>query len=270
MARTSLLAAHLRDPAVHLMAAFASAARRSVANVNRRCVCAMGVVVYARGHGRRSRVAERVAVAAAPAFMCTVVTTGLVLTRSSRSRRRAVEAAQRLLRELREQTLPRTRPSLYNPRFLQDYLDGSLSAPKRERAPLALIMMDPDRFSGSTTAPATRQATRLLGSGALLKRHVRAATSDRLPIRRRGVSRWCSPDDARERTPQDRGDLLRHQARVGRLLARPLRSGSPVSRPCDGRGGLLRAADLGPLRSQESGTQPGQDFRRPNAARENG
>jgi len=80
------------------------------------------------------------------AFMCTVVTTGLVLNAVIADHGRAVEAAQRLLRELREQTIRDPLTSLYNRRFLQDYLERELIRAKRERAPLALIMMDLDRF----------------------------------------------------------------------------------------------------------------------------
>jgi len=71
---------------------------------------------------------------------------GLVLNAVIADRRRAVEATQRLLQELREQTIRDSLTSLYNRRFLQDYLERELIRARRERASLALIMMDLDRF----------------------------------------------------------------------------------------------------------------------------
>src|SRR5438445_12149497 len=111
-----------------------------------------------------------------PGFMCTVVTTGLVLSAVIEDRGRAVEARQRLLQELREQTIRDSLTSLYNRRFLQDYLERELIRAKRERAPLALIMMDLDRFkriNDSAGHPAGDQV--LVQVGALLKRHVRGS-----------------------------------------------------------------------------------------------
>ncbi len=110
------------------------------------------------------------------AFMCTVVTTGLVLSAVIEDRGRAVEATQRLLQELREQTIRDSLTSLYNRRFLQDYLERELIRAKRERAPLALIMIDLDRFKRINDSAGHQAGDQVLVEvGALLKRHVRGS-----------------------------------------------------------------------------------------------
>jgi diguanylate cyclase (GGDEF)-like protein len=110
------------------------------------------------------------------AFMCTVVTTGLVLSAVIGDRGRAIEAMQRVLQDLREQTIRDPLTSLYNRRFLQDYLERELIRAKRERAPLALIMMDLDRFKRINDRAGHQAGDQVLVEvGALLKRHVRGS-----------------------------------------------------------------------------------------------
>src|SRR5438445_816437 len=111
-----------------------------------------------------------------PGFMCTVVTTGLVLSAVIEDRGRAVEATQRLLQDLNDQTFRNTLTSLYNRRFMQDYLERELIRAKRERAPLALIMLDLDRFKQINDSAGHRAGDQVLVEvGALLKRHVRGS-----------------------------------------------------------------------------------------------
>jgi diguanylate cyclase (GGDEF)-like protein len=110
------------------------------------------------------------------AFLCTVVTTGLVLNAVNADRGRAVAATQRLLQEMREQTIRDSLTSLYNRRFLQDYLERELIRARRERAPLALIMMDLDRFKRLNDSEGHQAGDQVLVQmGALLKRHVRGS-----------------------------------------------------------------------------------------------
>src|SRR5260221_362195 len=60
---------------------------------------------------------------------------------------------------------------------------------------------------------------------------------------------------------QDRGDLLGHQARGGTASrGHRFARGRAVSGPCDRRGGAHSRRRPCPLRCQEGGTQPGQDF----------
>jgi len=149
--------------------------QREVATVNA-LVCAMAVWFTLEGSGPFAQGSLNESLLLLLAFMCTVVTTGLVLNAVIADHGRAVEAAQRLLRELREQTIRDPLTSLYNRRFLQDYLERELIRAKRERAPLALIMMDLDRFKRLNDSAGHQAGDQVLVQvGALLKRHVRGS-----------------------------------------------------------------------------------------------
>src|SRR5204862_7381838 len=80
------------------------------------------------------------------AFMGTVVATGLVLNTVVRERSRAFDALAQALKALTEQAIRDPLTSLYNRRFLGDYLPRELMRAKREGTPLAAIMIDLDRF----------------------------------------------------------------------------------------------------------------------------
>jgi diguanylate cyclase (GGDEF)-like protein len=149
--------------------------QREVATVNA-LVCAMAVGFTLEGSGPFAQGSLNESLLLLLAFLCTVVTTGLVLNAVIEDRRRAVEATQRLLRDLREQTIRDSLTSLYNRRFLQDYLERELIRARRERAPLALIMMDLDRFKQVNDSAGHRAGDQVLVEvGALLKRHVRGS-----------------------------------------------------------------------------------------------
>ena len=149
--------------------------QREVATVNA-LVCAMAVGFTLEGSGPFAQGSLNESLLLLLAFMCTVVTTGLVLNAVIQDRGRAVEATQRLLQELREQTIRDALTSLYNRRFLQDYLERELIRARRERAPLALIMMDLDRFKRINDNAGHQAGDQVLVQvGALLKRHVRGS-----------------------------------------------------------------------------------------------
>ncbi len=149
--------------------------QREVATVNA-LVCAMAVWFTLDGSGPFAQGSLNESLLLLLAFMCTVVTTGLVLNAAIADRGRAVEAMHRVLQDLREQTIRDPLTSLYNRRFLHDYLERELIRAKRERAPLALIMIDLDRFKRINDSAGHQAGDQVLVEvGALLKRHVRGS-----------------------------------------------------------------------------------------------
>jgi diguanylate cyclase (GGDEF)-like protein len=149
--------------------------QREVATANV-LVCAMAVWFTLRGSGPFAQGSLNESLLLLLAFMCTVVTTGLVLNAVLDDRRRATEGMQHALRDLHEQTIRDPLTSLYNRRFLQDYLPRELIRARRERAPLAVIMMDLDHFKRLNDRAGHQAGDQVLvETGALLKRHVRGS-----------------------------------------------------------------------------------------------
>jgi GGDEF domain-containing protein len=109
--------------------------QREVATVNA-LVCAMAVWFTLNGSGPFAQGSLNESLLLLLAFMGTVVTTGLVLCAIIGDRGRAVEATERVLSDLREQTIRDPLTSLYNRRFLQDYLERELIRAKRSACPL--------------------------------------------------------------------------------------------------------------------------------------
>jgi diguanylate cyclase (GGDEF)-like protein len=149
--------------------------QREVATVNA-LVCAMAVWFTLEGSGPFAQGSLNESLLLLLAFMCTVVTTGLVLSAIIGDRGRSLEATERVLQDLREQAIRDALTSLYNRRFLQDYLERELIRAKRERASLALIMIDLDRFKEINDSAGHQVGDQVLVEvGALLKRHVRGS-----------------------------------------------------------------------------------------------
>jgi diguanylate cyclase (GGDEF)-like protein len=149
--------------------------QREVATVNA-LVCAMAVWFTLQGSGPFAQGTLNESLLLLLAFMCTVAATGLVLNAVIDDRGRATEGMQNALRDLHEQAIRDPLTSLYNRRFLQDYLQRELIRARRERAPLAVIMMDLDHFKRINDRgghPFGDQV--LVETGALLKRHVRGS-----------------------------------------------------------------------------------------------
>jgi len=149
--------------------------QREVATVNA-LVCAMAVWFTLEGSGPFAQGSLNESLLLLLAFVCTVVTTGLVLHAVIDDRRRAVETAHRILNELREQMMRDPLTSLYNRRFLQDYLPRELIRAKRDRTSLAVIAMDLDHFKRvNDTAGHQAGDQVLVGVSSLLKRHFRGS-----------------------------------------------------------------------------------------------
>jgi diguanylate cyclase (GGDEF)-like protein len=149
--------------------------QRKVATVNA-LVCATAVWFTLEGSGPFAQGSLNMSLLLLLAFMCTVVTTGLVLSAVIDDRRRAVEAMQRAMRDLREQTIRDALTSLYNRRFLQDYLPRELTRAAREPASLALLMVDLDHFKQLNDRAGHQTGDQVLvETGALLTAHVRGS-----------------------------------------------------------------------------------------------
>jgi diguanylate cyclase (GGDEF)-like protein len=149
--------------------------QRKVATVNA-LVCATAVWFTLEGNGPFAQGSLNESLLLLLAFMCTVVTTGLVLSAVIGDRGRAVEATQRLLQDLHEQAIHDPLTSLYNRRFLQDYLPREILRAAREQASLAVIMIDLDRFKRVNDGAGHHAGDRVLVEVAgLLKRHVRGS-----------------------------------------------------------------------------------------------
>ena len=80
------------------------------------------------------------------AFTSTAVITGLVLNAVVGERSRAIEALAKALKSLKEDAIRDPLTSLYNRRFLQDYLSRELLRAEREGIRVAVIMIDLDHF----------------------------------------------------------------------------------------------------------------------------
>jgi diguanylate cyclase (GGDEF)-like protein len=110
------------------------------------------------------------------AFTSTVVITGLVLNAVVGERSRAMEALAQALKTLKEEAIRDPLTSLYNRRFLQDYLSRELIRAKRENIRLAVIMLDLDHFKRVNDTAGHGAGDIVLSEVAtLLKRHIRGS-----------------------------------------------------------------------------------------------
>ncbi len=149
--------------------------QREVATLNA-LVCATAVWFTLAGSGPFAQGSLNASLLLLLAFMGTVVTTGLVLSAVIAERGRAIEAMQRVMHELREETIRDPLTALYNRRFLQDHLPREIIRAEREPAPLAVIMIDLDHFKELNDRAGHQGGDHVLVNlGALLTRHVRGS-----------------------------------------------------------------------------------------------
>ncbi len=109
-------------------------------------VCVMAVWFTLNGRGPFATAPLNTALLLLLAFISTIVTTGLVLNAVLRERRRAMTALARALEDVREQAITDPLTKLYNRRYLHDVLPREIARAQRVGIPLAVIMIDLDRF----------------------------------------------------------------------------------------------------------------------------
>ena len=195
--------------------------QREVAAVNA-LVCAAAVVFTLHGRGPFVEGSVNESLLLLLAFMGTVVTTGLVLSAVVDDRRRLVDAMQRVMRDLREQTLRDPLTALYNRRFMYDHLQRELIRAARVPEPLALIMIDLDHFKRLNDTQGHVVGDRVLMEiGGLLKRHVRGSD---FACRYGGeefalVLSGATLDGARRRAEEIRAAIWSERPRFGGVTA---------------------------------------------------
>jgi len=149
--------------------------QREVATLNA-LVCALAVWHTLAGRGPFAALPPQTSHLLLLAFTSTAVITGLVLNAVVGERGRAIEALAKALKSLKEDAIRDPLTSLYNRRFLQDYLSRELLRAERERIRVAVIMIDLDHFKrvNDTKGHGVGDFV-LIEIAALLKRHIRGS-----------------------------------------------------------------------------------------------
>jgi len=217
--------------------------QRQVATVNA-LVCASAVWFTLEGSGPFAQGSLNESLLLLLAFMCTVVTTGLVLSAVIEERRRAVEAMQGAMGDLREQTIRDPLTALYNRRFLYDYLQRELIRAERGTAPLAVIMIDLDHFKQLNDRAGHQAGDQVLAEiGALLERHIRGSD---IACRYGGEEFALVLPGATLESARRRGEEIRSAIRGERARLRGITASLGIALYPEHAGdadGLLRAAD---------------------------
>ncbi|HEY7674974.1 MAG TPA: diguanylate cyclase [Burkholderiales bacterium] len=149
--------------------------QREVATINA-LVCAIAAWFTLQGEGPFSGMPTSTSFLLLLAFMSTVVCTGFLLNVVISERSRAIQALGRALQDLKEEAIRDPLTGLYNRRFLKDYLGRELIRAKRNRAFVALIMLDLDHFKRVNDTAGHQVGDRVLAQTAtLLKDHIRGS-----------------------------------------------------------------------------------------------
>ena len=234
--------------------------QREVATVNA-LVCASAVWFTLSGRGPFAKGSVNESLLLLLAFMGTVTTTGLALAAVVDDRRRLMDAMQRVMRDLREQTLRDPLTLLYNRRFMQDHLQRELILAQRRSGPLALIMIDLDHFKRLNDTEGHLVGDRVLTElGALLRRHVRGSD---IACRYGGeefalVLPGTALVDARRRAEEIRAAILDERMRLGGVTASLGVALYPEH--ADDTEALLRAADQALYEAKAAGRDRVQVF----------
>jgi diguanylate cyclase (GGDEF)-like protein len=149
--------------------------QREVTTLNA-VVCALAIWHTLAGRGPFAAMPPQTSSLLLLAFTSTAVITGLVLNAVVGERSRAIEALAKALKSLKEDAIRDPLTSLYNRRFLQDYLSRELLRAEREGIRVAVIMIDLDRFKrvNDTKGHGVGDFV-LIEIAALLKRHIRGS-----------------------------------------------------------------------------------------------
>ena len=149
--------------------------QREVVTLNA-AVCAMAVWFTIEGRGPFAGTTLNASLLELLVFLSIVVTTGLMINAVVGERKQALEALGRALGDLQEQAIRDPLTSLYNRRFLGDYLPRELIRAKREGTRLAAIMIDVDRFKQiNDTAGHSAGDLVLMEIATVLTRHIRGS-----------------------------------------------------------------------------------------------
>jgi diguanylate cyclase (GGDEF)-like protein len=149
--------------------------QREVTTLNA-LVCALAVWHTLGGRGPFASMPLQTSPLLLLAFTSTAVITGLVLNAVVGERGRAMEALARALKSLKEDAIRDPLTSLYNRRFLQDYLSRELLRAERGRFRIAVIMIDLDHFKRvNDTAGHAAGDLVLVEIATLLKSHIRGS-----------------------------------------------------------------------------------------------
>ena len=149
--------------------------QREVATLNA-VVCALAIWHTLAGRGPFAAMPPQTSSLLLLAFTSTAVITGLVLNAVVGERGRAIDALAKALKSLKEDAIRDPLTSLYNRRFLQDYLSRELLRAEREGIRVAVIMIDLDHFKrvNDTKGHGVGDIV-LIEIAALLKRHIRGS-----------------------------------------------------------------------------------------------
>jgi diguanylate cyclase (GGDEF)-like protein len=228
--------------------------RQHEMNTANAVVCAIAVWYTSDGRGPFAAAPPNTSFLLLLAFITTLVATSLLLAAVLAERSRAVTALRQALGRVREETITDPLTTLYNRRFLSDYLPRELMRAWRHGSSVALVMLDLDRFKqvNDTRGHAVGDAV-LVQVAALLKRQIRGSDV----VCRYGGEEFAlvlpdtTPDGARHRGEEIRVAIGRERNALSGVTA----SAGIALFPSNAfdADSLIRAADAALYEAKQSG-----------------